>query len=177
MSTRNKITERQEHMLLDWLEVNNLDEETLDYIDYENGVRVFAKSKNTEEPWEIDFIKSQEQVDFEKAADELAEVLAKAEEVGKPKFNDLAQPKMSEEAKKVMKEALDKSCEDQVKIMRNAFRCRKCGMIVESKSVHDFQTCKCGNFTDGGLDYVRRGGNIEDMEDLSEPHMYFGVKK
>lgn len=60
-------------------------------------------------------------------------------------------------------------------IKRNAFRCKKCGMVVESKSVHDFQECKCGNFTDGGLDYVRRGGKIEDMEDLSEPHMYFNT--
>ena len=63
----------------------------------------------------------------------------------------------------------------QEKIKRNAFRCKKCGMVVESKSVHDFQECKCGNFTDGGLEYVRRGGNIEDMEDLSEPHMYFNT--
>ncbi len=60
---------------------------------------------------------------------------------------------------------------------RNAFRCKKCGMVVESKSVHDFQSCKCGNFTDGGLEYVRRGGKIEDMEDLSEPRMQFGKKK
>lgn len=62
-------------------------------------------------------------------------------------------------------------------IKRNAFRCKKCGMVVESKSVHDFQQCKCGNFTDGGLEYVRRGGEIKDMEDLSEPHMYFNIKK
>lgn len=55
-----------------------------------------------------------------------------------------------------------------MKIERNAFKCKKCGMIVESKSRHDFQTCKCGNFTDGGLDYVHRGGNLEDMEDLTE---------
>lgn len=62
-------------------------------------------------------------------------------------------------------------------IKRNAFRCKKCGMVVESKSVHDFEQCKCGNFTDGGLEYVRRGGKIEDMEDLSEPHMYFNTEK
>ena len=60
-------------------------------------------------------------------------------------------------------------------IKRNAFRCKKCGMVVESKSVHDYQTCKCGNSTDGGLDYIIRGGKIEDMEDLSEPHMYFNI--
>ena len=52
-------------------------------------------------------------------------------------------------------------------VFRNAFRCRKCGMIVESKSVHDFQKCKCGNYTDGGTDYIHRGGNFADMEDLS----------
>lgn len=60
-------------------------------------------------------------------------------------------------------------------IKRNAFRCKKCGMVVESKSAHDFEQCRCGNFTDGGLEYVRRGGKIEDMEDLSEPHMYFNT--
>lgn len=54
------------------------------------------------------------------------------------------------------------------KIKRNAFRCKRCGMVVESKSVHDYQQCACGNFTDGGLEYIRRGGNLEDMEDMSE---------
>lgn len=53
-------------------------------------------------------------------------------------------------------------------MVRNAFYCKKCGMTVESKSVHDFQQCKCGNFTDGGLEYIRRGGKFADMEDLSE---------
>ena len=54
------------------------------------------------------------------------------------------------------------------KILRNAFRCKKCGMVVESKSVHDFQECRCGNFTDGGHEYIRRGGNFDAMEDLSK---------
>lgn len=54
------------------------------------------------------------------------------------------------------------------KIKRNAFRCKQCGLVVESKTVHDFQECRCGNFTDGGLDYVRRGGNFDAMEDLTE---------
>lgn len=53
-------------------------------------------------------------------------------------------------------------------MVRNAFRCKKCGMVVESTSRHHFAQCKCGNFTDGGTDYIRRGGNLEDMEDLSE---------
>ena len=53
-------------------------------------------------------------------------------------------------------------------ISQNAFYCKKCKMTVESKSVHDYQKCKCGNFTDGGLDYIRRGGNTADMEDRCE---------
>lgn len=53
-------------------------------------------------------------------------------------------------------------------IGRNAFKCKKCGMIVEPKSRHDFQTCKCGNFIDGGSDYIRMGGNLEDMEEITE---------
>ena len=54
------------------------------------------------------------------------------------------------------------------RIIRNAFRCKKCGQIVESKRIHDFVTCKCGNSTDGGHDYIMRSGNWQDMEDLSE---------
>lgn len=56
------------------------------------------------------------------------------------------------------------------KLKRNAFRCKSCGDAVESRHVHHFATCSCQpyNFTDGGLEYVRRGGNLEDMEDLSE---------
>lgn len=58
--------------------------------------------------------------------------------------------------------------EQEVVILKNAFYCKKCKMLVESKSVHDYAKCKCGNSTDGGLDYIRRGGNFEDMEDRSE---------
>lgn len=54
------------------------------------------------------------------------------------------------------------------RIIRNAFKCKKCGEIVESASVHDFQSCSCGNFTDGGHEYIRRGGKLEDIEDMSE---------
>lgn len=54
------------------------------------------------------------------------------------------------------------------RIVRNAFKCKKCGEIVESMSVHDFQGCSCGNFTDGGHEYIRRVGKLEDMEDMSE---------
>ena len=39
------------------------------------------------------------------------------------------------------------------RIIRNAIRCKKCGDIIESKTVHD---------------YLRRCGNLEDWEELSE---------
>ena len=54
-------------------------------------------------------------------------------------------------------------------IIRNRVRCKKCGDIIESKYRHDFVTCKCGAISvDGGKDYLRRSGNLEDYEDLSE---------
>jgi len=58
-------------------------------------------------------------------------------------------------------------------LSRNRCKCKHCGDIIESKHVHDFVECKCGQiFTDGGLDYTRRGypgGAIEDhIEDMNE---------
>ena len=54
-------------------------------------------------------------------------------------------------------------------IKRNALRCKKCGDVIESKDRHDCVTCRCGAiFVDGGLNYLRRGGNTEDMEELYE---------
>lgn len=51
----------------------------------------------------------------------------------------------------------------------NKARCRRCGDVIESTSVHDFVQCSCGAiFVDGGLEYARRGGFPEDFEDLSE---------
>ena len=50
------------------------------------------------------------------------------------------------------------------KIIRNAIRCKKCGDIIESKTVHDFKFCA----VDGGFDYLRRCGNLGDWEELSE---------
>ncbi len=58
------------------------------------------------------------------------------------------------------------------RIIRNAIQCKHCGEIIESKSVHDFKTCKCGKvFVDGGHEYLRRGytnSAEEDFIDLSE---------
>jgi hypothetical protein len=51
--------------------------------------------------------------------------------------------------------------------MRNRIRCRKCGDIIESKTRHDYVTCKCGAVAvDGGSSYIRRIGNPADMEEL-----------
>ncbi len=52
----------------------------------------------------------------------------------------------------------------------NRCRCKNCGDIIESKHRHDFVRCLCGSiFTDGGVDYIRRGGlDLNLIEDMSE---------
>ena len=55
------------------------------------------------------------------------------------------------------------------RIIKNAIRCKKCGDVIESKTIHDFKFCGCGSCAvDGGHDYLRRCGNREDWEELSE---------
>ena len=55
------------------------------------------------------------------------------------------------------------------KILINKIRCRKCGDVIESTSVHDFKYCSCESVAvDGGHEYLRRLGNREDWEELSE---------
>jgi len=54
-------------------------------------------------------------------------------------------------------------------ILKNKAQCNKCKDIIESTHVHDFRQCKCGAiFVDGGREYVRRGGELEDIIELSE---------
>lgn len=54
-------------------------------------------------------------------------------------------------------------------IIRNRARCKKCGDVIESRYGHDFVWCKCGAIAvDGGRNYLKRVGNIEDCEELSE---------
>ena len=49
-------------------------------------------------------------------------------------------------------------------VTRNAIRCKICADVIESKTIHDFQMCSCGAcYVDGGTDYVRIGGNAEDI--------------
>lgn len=53
-------------------------------------------------------------------------------------------------------------------IEHNIIRCKKCGDILESFSVHDFKMCSCGSCAvDGGHDYLRRCGELDNWEELS----------
>jgi hypothetical protein len=57
----------------------------------------------------------------------------------------------------------------KTKIIKNAAKCKKCKDVIESTFRHDFVSCKCGAiFVDGGKDYLRRGGDLDDIIDLSE---------
>ena len=56
-----------------------------------------------------------------------------------------------------------------LKITVNKIKCKKCGDVIESKSVHDFKFCRCGAVAvDGGHDYLRRCGKREDWVEQSE---------
>lgn len=65
-----------------------------------------------------------------------------------------------------------KECEVTMeKIKINKIRCKRCGDIIESKTVHDFKFCKCGAVAvDGGKEYLRRCfiNTEDDYEELSE---------
>jgi len=55
------------------------------------------------------------------------------------------------------------------KLKRNAIECRKCGDVIESKFTHDFKCCSCGSVgVDGGLEYARITGELEDVIELHE---------
>ena len=54
-------------------------------------------------------------------------------------------------------------------IINNKIKCKKCGDIIESKSINDYKRCSCGAVAiDGGKDYLKRIGNEKDYEELSE---------
>ena len=54
-------------------------------------------------------------------------------------------------------------------IITNKIKCKKCGDVIESEYTHDFKMCKCGAVgVDGGHAYLRRQGNPDDWEELSE---------
>ena len=48
-------------------------------------------------------------------------------------------------------------------------QCNRCKDIIESKSTHHFVRCKCGAiFVDGGDEYCRYGGFMEDIKFLDD---------
>lgn len=53
-------------------------------------------------------------------------------------------------------------------LIRNRAQCLDCNEIIESRFTHDFVSCGCGNFVDGGLSYQRYGGNVKDISVYSD---------
>lgn len=55
------------------------------------------------------------------------------------------------------------------KIITNKIQCKHCGEIIESKSIHNFVTCKCGACSvDGGHYHLSRSYKHSPEEDFSE---------
>lgn len=57
------------------------------------------------------------------------------------------------------------------RIVRNRAQCLECGMILESRHRHEWVHCRCkigGIFVDGGREYLRRGGDLDQIRELSE---------
>lgn len=53
-------------------------------------------------------------------------------------------------------------------IIQNAVTCLSCGDFVYSMHRHHFNTCTCGAISvDGGQDYLRRVGAIDNCVDMS----------
>ena len=66
-------------------------------------------------------------------------------------------------------------------IIQNEAQCKKCNDIIWSGNRHDFKTCSCGAISvDGGMAYIRRCGNPEDVIERSmsmeETHLKAVVK-
>ena len=62
-------------------------------------------------------------------------------------------------------------------ILSNQVECLKCGDKPFSTNRHDFKYCKCGNIAvDGGMDYLRRVGKLDEYKDISieipDEHIY-----
>lgn len=53
-------------------------------------------------------------------------------------------------------------------ILQNQVRCKKCNETISSSHRHDFITCRCSAVSvDGGYDYLKRCGDIENWEEQS----------
>lgn len=55
------------------------------------------------------------------------------------------------------------------KTLKNKARCNLCDCTIESKHIHHFVSCNCGEiFVDGGTDYYRQGAkDFNNFIDLS----------
>ena len=59
--------------------------------------------------------------------------------------------------------------EKKEEIISNKIKYKKCGDIIESKRTNDYKKCSCGTVAVHGVkDYIKRIGNEEDYEDISE---------
>jgi len=53
-------------------------------------------------------------------------------------------------------------------IVSNTIKCKSCNDIIYSAHRHDFKTCNCKAVSvDGGVDYLKRVGDIGNIEELS----------
>lgn len=58
---------------------------------------------------------------------------------------------------------------EEMRLVCNAIRCKKCNQVIESKSTHQFVQCSCGAVgVDGGLEYDRVMGDEMEYECLQE---------
>lgn len=73
----------------------------------------------------------------------------------------------------------------KIKIIRNRAKCNNCGDIVESRHVHEFVGCTCYNESggktgiavDGGTEYLRRSGDLDNYEEMSESRLYTDAER
>lgn len=56
----------------------------------------------------------------------------------------------------------DSDSDPAPKLLQNAAYCKDCDRIIVSTHIHDYVACKHG-FRDGGLMYIRGGGNLQDL--------------
>ena len=57
---------------------------------------------------------------------------------------------------------------EKTMIISNQVECLKCGDKPFSMSVHHTATCKCGSISvDGGQDYLKRSGDLDNYKDIS----------
>ncbi len=55
------------------------------------------------------------------------------------------------------------------KLTLNRAQCAECADIITSYHVHDYVPCKCRSIAvDGGLEYIRRVGELHNMIEMCE---------